>query len=368
MILRKFFAIICSSSLLVLSLASLSLAQERTAADYIQDGEIYLSRNNCPFAQSVFQEALKQEPENLEALLGKGKALTCQGALATGIEDFQKALSLDSRNVPAHVQLALAYREQYISDPAAFPGRLEDALGILQTAEGLDPNSAEVLNSKGVVLFSLNDLTGARSALERAVALADSAELPARSRSLMHINLGKTYRDLDELQLSLQSFRRAVMLSPASASAHNNVGNIYYKLGNCDQAIYELSQATNLNSTSLDALSNLGIATFECGDISNSVVHFERALEIPGALNVPPLYTYLSRAYVQQGRYEEAVQRAQQGALLPPVRAEAFFYLGQAYEARNGGGDIQRAKEAYQSAIELDPSYQLASEALARLP
>ena len=373
MVKRKLFQSFLYSSFMLLcmgflAVTSIALAQERAAADYIQDGELYLARNNCSFAQSVFQEALKQEPNNIDAILGKGKALTCQGAWAAGIEEFQKALGQESNNVAAHVQLALAYQEQFVSDPEGFPTRLQDALGILQTAESLDPNNPEVLNSKGVVLFRLNDLGGARTALERAVALAESSDLNARSRAVMHVNLGKTYRDLAELQLALQSFRRAVMLSPASASAHNNVGNIYYKLGNCEQAIYELSQATSLNPNSLDALSNLGIATFECGDVSNSITHFEQALELPGSLNIPPLYTYLSRGYLQQGRYDEAVQRAAQGALLPPVRAEAFYYLGQAYEGRNDSGDSQRAKEAYESALELDANYQPASEALARLP
>lgn len=346
----------------------LAFAQERSAADYIRDGELYLSRGNCSFAQSVFQEALKLEPSNLEAILGKGKSLTCVGAWAAGIEEFQKALSLDANNVNAHVQLALAYQEQYVSDPNAFPGRLSDALGILQKAESLAPNNPEVLNSKGVLLFRQNDLIGAKEALERAVALAANSDLNDRAKSVMHVNLGKTYRDLNDLQLALQSFRRAVMFNPASASAHNNVGNTYYKLGNCEQAVYELTQAVNLNTGSLDALANLGIAMFECSDVSNSVTYFEQALNIPGSLNLPPLYTYLARAYMQQGRFDEAVQRAQQGALLPPVTAEAFYYLGQAYENRNASGDLQRAKEAYQSSLELDAAYQPALEALARLP
>lgn len=349
-------------------LSFFSFAQDRSAADYIKDGELYLSRGNCSFAQSVFLEALKQEPNNIDAILGKGKSLTCQGAWAAGVEEFQKVLGLDQNNVTAHVQLALAYEQQYVSDPNAFPGRLTDALSILQKAESLDPNNAEVFNSKGVVLFRQNDLNGARDALERAVALAVNSDLTDRAKSVMQVNLGKTYRDLNELDLALQSFRRAVMLNPSSGSAHNNVGNTYYKLGNCDEAIYELAQAVNLNTGSLDALSNLGIAMYECGDVANSVTYFEQALNIPGSLNLPPLYTYLARAYMSQGRFDEAVQRAQQGALLPPVTAEAFYYLGQAYEARNGSGDLQRAKEAYQSALELDPNYQLATDAIGRLP
>ncbi len=351
-----------------IAMLGFTFAQDRSTEDYVQDGEAYLARGNCSFAQSVFQEALKQEPGNTAALLGKGRSLSCQEAWIASIDEFQKVLSQEPNNVSAHVELALAYQRQYSSDPNGYPTRLQDALSVLQDAEALDPNNAEVLNSKGVVLFILNDLNAAKEALERAVVLADTSGLNDRAKSVMHVNLGKTYRDLDDLQQALQSFRRSVMLNPLSASAHNNVGNIYYKLGNCDQAKYELTQAVNLNTSSLDALSNLGITLFECGDVSVSIGYLETALDIPGALNLPPLYTYLARAYIQQGRYDEAVQRAQQGALLPPVSADAFFYLGQAYENRNTSGDLQRAREAYERALELNADYASAREALGRLP
>lgn len=338
-------------------------------AQLIQDGNSNLARGDCAFAQYYFQEALKLEEDNLEAMLGKGKALTCQGALALGIEEFQTVLSRDANNVDAHVQLALAFQEQFVSDRERFPERLNDALRVLEQAERLEPNNAEVLNGKGVIHFLLNDLNNAQTSLERAVSLASSqASLSSRDIAIMHINLGKTYRDLGELQLALQSFKRAVMLSPTSASAHNNVGNTYFRLGNCEQAVYELTQASNLNPSSLDATSNLAISMFECGDVRGSIPRFEQALDIPGALNFPGLYTYLARAYVDQGQHADAVRRAQQGALLPPVTAEAFYVLGQAYEARNDQGDMARAREAYQNALNIDSAYQPAISALARLP
>jgi hypothetical protein len=81
----------------------------------------------------------------------------------------------------------------------------------------------------------------------------------------------------------------------------------------------------------------------------------------------PPLYTYLARAYLAEGRVDDAVERAQQGALLPPEQAEAHFVLGQAYEARGAAGDRAAARDAYRTALELDPSYREALNALEAL-
>jgi tetratricopeptide (TPR) repeat protein len=184
----------------------------------------------------------------------------------------------------------------------------------------------------------------------------------------MQISLGKTYRELGNLDLALQAFRRAVMLVPNSYSAHNNVGSTYMSLGNCDQAVYELTQAAKLNPEAIDAVANLAISLYNCGNAQESIPYFEQVLAMPESLNVPGVYTYAARAYLQVGNFDEAVKRAQQGALLPPVTADAYYYLGQAYEGRKASGDDSRAKEAYQKSLEINPDFQLARDALSRLP
>ena len=343
------------------------VAQENSpsSADHIASGELSLERGDCSFAQYFFQEALKLEPENFDAMIGKGRALVCQRAYETGVEEFVRVLELDPNNVRARLHLARAYQEQHASDPARYPERLAEALAAIEAAEGLAPSDAEVLNQKGVILFLQGDAESARGALERAA--SQSGPLRAPDQATIQVNLGKAYRELGRLEDALQAFRRAVSLNPASASAHNNVGDTYFRLGDCESAIYELTQATNLNPNLLDAASNLAIAMFECGQVEASLPRFEAAIAIPGSINLPPLYTYVSRIYAQLGRFDDAVRRAQQGALLPPSSADAYFYLGQAYEARGGAGDATNARDAYQKALELDEGYSPAREALARV-
>jgi tetratricopeptide (TPR) repeat protein len=359
---KQWLALVLSSFVMV------GFAQDRSEEDYIRGGNSFMAQGDCAFAQYQFQEALKIDANNVEAMLGKGRSLVCQGAVALGIEEYQKVLGADPNNVVAHVRLAEAYQQQFQSDQTRYADGLGESLTLLTIAESLEPNNPEVLNAKGVSLYLNDDLAGSRAALERAVSLANTETLSGRDVAQMHINLGSVYRDLGELELALASYRRAVTLNPLSANAHKNVGAIHAQLDNCEEAIYELTQAVNLNPQQLDALSNLAITEFDCGNVEASVPRFEKALEMPGALNIPPLYTYLSRAYVQQGKFDDAVKRAQQGALLPPVTADALFYLGEAYEKRNGTGDIQRAREAYQSALEVDPNYPGVQEALSRLP
>ena len=356
---------------LAFSFASGALAQDSDAATaaaaaarLVRDGSLYFAQGDCALAQYFFQEALKRTPDDPEALVGKGRALACQNAFSAASDAFRQAIDADAAYLPAYVHLALTYQEQFVFDPASHRSRLADALDVLQQAEAISGDDATVQNTKGIVLYQAGDLAAAQQALERSVDLATNAGLSDRERSTIHVNLGRTYRDLDQLELAQQAFRRAVVLDPTNASAHNNLGNIMYRLGDCDGAEFELSQAAALAPNSLSAVSQLAIVLFECGNVAGSIPYFERALQLDGAVFTPPLFTYLSRAYLQQGRLDDAVRRAQQGALLPPESAEAHYHLGRAYEARRGATDIDNARRAFERALELDPGFGPARTAL----
>lgn len=343
-------------------------AEPLDAATLIDDGNFYLRNGDCAVAQFFFQEALRGEPENTAALVGKGRALACQRAYNAAIEAYKSALEVDANHLDALIHLAIAYQNQYQADSATHAGRLADALDVIQRAERVKDDDARVQNTKGIVLYQLGDLDQARSTLERATLLADRADsgLARSERSTVQVNLGRTYRDLEELELAQQAFRRAVVLDPSSSSAHNHLGNIAFRLGDCATAEYELSQAVNLDPTSLSAASQLGIALFECGEIESSVERLEAATRMPGAAFIPPLFTYLARAYLESGRIDDAVFAAQQGSALPPESAEAHYWLGMAYAKRGGSNDAVNSRNAYERALEIDPNYVPAREALGR--
>ncbi len=340
------------------------------AATLIENGAFYLDRGDCALAQFFYQEALRSEPNNAVGLVGKGRALACQGAYPAAIETFQAAQAADANLVDAHIYLAITYQNQYQADPSTYSGRLADALDTIQRAERIKPDDWRVQNTKGVIQYLLGDLAGARTTLERAATLvsADTSTTAqsANEKSTVQVNLGRVYRDLSELDLALQAFRRAVVLDPSSWTAHNNLGNIAYRLGDCGTAEYELSQAASLAPDRVSPVSQLGIALFECGDVAGSLPWLEKSVTLDGAVFLPPIYTYLARAYLTVGRVDEAVKYAQQGAVLPPPSADAFYWLGRTYQRRNNATDGESAKRAFERALELDPDYADAREALGR--
>jgi len=370
---RQPLRLLGASLLAVLCLGGAAVAQQGNdgpdVATLISDGQFYLERGDCSLAQFYFQEALRLDDDNADALVGRGRALACQGSYPAAIEAFQEALSVQPNHLDALIHLANTYQYQYQADPSAYSGRLADALDTIQRAEQVAASDARVQNTKGLVLYQLGDLQQARTTLEQAVALSNTSQtLDNPAKSVVQVNLGRVYRDLGELELAQQAFRRAVILDPTSAVAHNNLGDISYRLGDCATAEYELAQAVNLDASSLSAASNLAIVLFECGDVQASLPRLEQAVQMDGAVFLPPLFTYLARAYLETGQVDEAIRRAQHGALLAePPSAEAYYWLGQSYQRRGGQGDSQRARDAYQRAVEIDPNFTAAQEALRTL-
>ncbi len=349
-------------SLSLLLLLATSFAQETgdlTTEELLQQGDFYYARGDCLTSQYLFQRALEKEPDNADAMLGKGRALVCQGALELGIEEYQSVLDAHPDQLSAYIQLANAYREQYQSDPERYAGRLGDALDLLERAEEMGESNAALSNTRGVLLYEQGNMDGAQAALENAVALeSDNASYQA--------NLGAVYRSAGELEEALIAFKRAVVLQPNSASFRNDLGDIYFKLERCEDAEFELRQAVEIDENLLEANFNLARTLFDCGEVSASVPYFQKVIDID-AVSLPPAYTYLARAYIQQSQLDRAVTEATKGALLPPANAEAYYWLGQAYEIRGGADDLAKARDAYERALEIDPDFASAREALGQL-
>jgi tetratricopeptide (TPR) repeat protein len=326
----------------------------------------YYAQGDCRTAQFLFQKVLERDAKNTQALIGKGKTLACQNAYDLAISAFKSAIASDAKSTDAYVQLAKAYYNEYLQDATA--NALSEALQVAKQGEGAAGPSAGLENIKGIVYYYQKDYPEAKTAFEQAVSLASAgdADMSKPDLSKIYVNLGRTYRQLEQKELMVTAFQRAVTLNPSNPEAHTQLGLSYKAQNNCDQAIFELTQANTLDPHSLEAASNLGITLFQCNHVKEAVPVLQQALKID-PVSIPPLHTYLARAYIQQGKFDDAVEEAQKGALLPPVSADALYWLGQAYEARGQSGDQERAKEAYQRALKLDPNNTLASAALKKL-
>jgi tetratricopeptide (TPR) repeat protein len=121
------------------------------------------------------------------------------------------------------------------------------------------------------------------------------------------------------------------------------------------------------------ALYNQGAAYFRLGQIPDAVAFFDQAFSLYQTLDEEQrpwrVLWYREEAYqtyFQAGRYQAVIDltNAALSMLSKHGLEESHYWRGMAYEAL---GDYEKAKNDYQIALELRPSYQLAQLALARL-
>ena len=234
-------------SLLLLGMMQAGLAQtdatppiaERPTPELLRIGALLYERGDCFSSRYLFQQVLEREPENLDALSGKGRALVCEGAFDEGISALEEVTQAAPGRAEAFVELADAYRKQYESAPETYEARLQDSLSILEQAEAKGADGAAVSNLRGVIFYRQGDLSAARDALlkatEREGEVAD-----------YHRNLGLVQLGLGDNEAAVATLRRAVSLEPDSATARNQLGSAYLLLNRCEDAAFELEQAVTL--------------------------------------------------------------------------------------------------------------------------
>lgn len=355
-----FFSLLCLLAP-IFSVAAAQEIAERSTPELLRYGKALYEQGECFSSRYLFQQVLEREPENRVALAGKGQALVCEGSFDEGIGALEQVTQLAPQQAEPFVQLASAYLEQYQHDPERYEARLQDALTALSRAETAGADSAAVYNLRGVIHYRRGDLNAAREALVQATTKqADVADY--------HRNLGRVYLDLGNAEAATEVLRRAVLLEPDSALGHNQLGSAYFVLGRCEDAVFELEQAVTLAPDEAALNFSLGRALFDCGSLSEAGRYLEKVVALePTAF--APAYTYLARIDLEARDFGGAITQATKGALLPPANAEAYYWLGRAYQARGGTAsdglpDSAKARDAFERALELDASYRPAQAAL----
>jgi TPR repeat/Tetratricopeptide repeat len=103
-----------------------------------------------------------------------------------------------------------------------------EALVACEHASRIQPNNAQVINSRGIVLHKAARFSEAIASFDKAVSLnpryADA-----------HINRGLSMRETGRLDEAIASFERAIQLDPDSPEGHYNRGLTYLLLGDLVQ-------------------------------------------------------------------------------------------------------------------------------------
>jgi tetratricopeptide (TPR) repeat protein len=219
---------------------------------------------------------------------------------------------------------------------------------------------SQALLQQGRALYEAGDYRGARDRLLDAVALDESND---QANAL----LGWSHYHLGEYRAAAIVFKAGLRRQPTWDGLYDGLGWSRFRLGRYHLAIEAFQAALDLSPDHGDALIGLGTALFELGRYEAAIPPLQRGLRgmktAAGreALEAPAARARFAWSLYYVGRHVEALQAFESALRAAPQGAGLYNGLGWCHLRL---GDRQRARQAFERALALQPGYDDAAEGL----
>ena len=202
--------------------------------NYLNYGSIYFQRGYLEQAEASFRLALRDDPENAEALYGLGSVYLKQEKGGEARQSFERAIKLR-----ASYPDTLANAWNNLGLLATREGRTDEAIPYFQEALKLNPDHLIALENLGNAYRQQRNWDEARKALERAVAVG-----PQDAEA--NYSLGMVFAQLNDTDRAYEYLQRALKSRPGYPEALNNLGVLYLRTGRRDQAVASFEECIRM--------------------------------------------------------------------------------------------------------------------------
>ena len=218
-------------------------------------------------------------------------------------------------------------------------GRPEAALEPLETSleiVGETVSSTRTLLLQGQAYLGMGELDKALGVLNKAIVVAPESAEAHHLRGTIHHALGAPRRAIND-------FDKATSLDPNSAEYYYSRGTAYQQIGLFQLAVEDLSQAVRLDPFHSNALNNRGLVYTQLGQFDRALEDFSQAIGLDSQLAI----TYSNRGFVYRlmGLANKAVEDLNQAIQLDPQIGMAYFNRALAYTLLGKDSDAQRDVE-----------------------
>jgi tetratricopeptide (TPR) repeat protein len=205
--------------------------------------------------------------DNVLALLARARASHNRGDFDAALGDAGDALRLDPQNVEAFTVRgdALAGLKQY-----------DKAIDGYDAAIRLDPNSARLFSLRAAAFASMR---------EPRLAVRDYTESIRLNPKEMqtYIDRAAVFKKVRRYDLAIDDQSEAIRLNPGSADLYDGRGETYARNNAYDRAIEDYNEAIRLKPSAKFHL-NRGTAYQLKGDVEAALADYNKAIELDGKL------------------------------------------------------------------------------------
>jgi putative PEP-CTERM system TPR-repeat lipoprotein len=366
-------------------------------------GRAHGASGDIASAENLFKKALQLDPASVDPRLNLAKVFLQKKDFAQAKKYLQEVISIDDKEIEAYYLLANIETSQ---------GNREAALAAYQNIIQVDAKQLQAFYMSGILQMDLGDLDAANATVDKILTnfpdrpegsrlnglllyrqgkyeeakVSLETSLKTQQHLLSYFFLGLSYYGLENYELALNQFQKALDLNPGferarvlvamtllkqkrlddaiievqkvlranpnNAYAHNILGSAYLADGQYDQGMAELEAATELDPTLADAHLKRGIFHLAKGQGAEGEADLVKAVAAaPEVLNGRLM---LVTHYLRQKNYSAAIQNLQDG--MDGSKADALLnnYLAAAYFSQK---KPEQALAALESAKQVNPEY-----------
>jgi tetratricopeptide (TPR) repeat protein/DNA-binding winged helix-turn-helix (wHTH) protein len=353
------------------------LAHRLTAKDKLYVLAWY-SKPGAPEMIRTYREIVNQYPQEIEAWWRLGLELQYQGKSEEAIDAFKSGLVMDPEAQELYNQIGNYY---------AGLGRYAEAVAAHQRYVELAPNEANAYDSLAMTYNEAGRYEDAIAALDRALALKPQFHFA-------HLHLGDSYFGQGRYKLAERQYRQYQKLAPSvwdSAVSWQRLTRLYWRKGDLERAAAMAREAWKLKYefgenmyialargdwqtaekfkeiiyaavpdtdpqgaawTIPQPYYHRGYYALKLGRNDEAIEYLKKARQA-----TPVFFWYedlgpdaLANAYLELGRWDEAIAEYERLLRLNPNWAWAQYRLGLAYERK---GEGERAGAAYERFLQI---------------
>ena len=215
-------------------------------------------------SMSILNDAISKSQTVDFAYNNRGYLKNEKGDFKGAIEDFDKAIAINSTNVEAYNNRGLA---------KANMGNNPEAIVDYNKAIAIDPKYEKAYNNRGLAKANMGDNLKAIEDYNKAISINPNYAEAYCNRGIAKANMGDNPK-------ALEDYNKAISINPNYAEAYNNKGTVMASDGNFQKAITNFNYAIEINPKYLIAYDNRSLARYSLKDFTGAIDDCENALKL----------------------------------------------------------------------------------------
>ena len=301
----------------------------------------------------LLSESIQNDPTNTALLLDRAKYNKNRNNLESTLFDLNQCVKLDSLNNTFHYAVAEVYFELSKKPNAngKYPGLVQHHLTKAIKLNEKDEKSQALLG----------ELLLAYAKYKEAIEHFNASLKIEYNQAKTHMLMGYAFKQLGQDDSAINCFRNAVNVDPEFKEAFVQLGQMFHVRGDTSAVIY-YNNALQLDPSDEMTLYNKAL-------FYQSIKEWNAALEAYADLHKVD-YTHSSGHYnkgfihMELGLFDVAANNFADAIYSNSEFYEAYYSRGNCFETL---GNIKQAEIDYKRAIEINPEYTFAKDALESL-